>query len=396
VFLVVLYYMDKVRKICVITGSRAEYGLLYLLIKKINQDKDLELQIIATGSHLSLQFGLTYKEIEDDGFTINSKVEMLQSSDTGKDLIKSMSDGMEGFSKEISNLQPDLIIVLGDRFEIFSAVIAATILRIPIGHLHGGETTEGAFDESFRHSITKMSHLHFTSTEDSYNRVIQLGEEPGRVFNVGAIGVEKIKSTTLLSRELFENSIKFNLGLKNLLVTFHPVTLEDSTFELQFRNLLNVLSKLTDTHLLITKSNSDTGGLKINKMIDEFVAESPKSRISFKSMGSLRYLSALQFIDGVIGNSSSGLIEAPSFKIGTINIGDRQLGRLKPYSVIECQPTIKEIEGAINKLYSNRFKESLKKLKNPYFRPNTSESILQVIKGHPLDGILKKRFHSVL
>jgi GDP/UDP-N,N'-diacetylbacillosamine 2-epimerase (hydrolysing) len=303
---------------------------------------------------------------------------------------------MEGFSREISNLQPDLIIVLGDRFEIFSAVIAATILRIPIGHLHGGETSEGAFDESFRHSITKMSHLHFTSTPESYNRVIQLGENPDRVFNVGAIGVEKIKSTNLLSRELFENSIKFSLGLKNLLITFHPVTLEDSTFELQFKNLLNVLSKLKDTHLLITKSNADTGGLKINKMIDDFVAKSPKKRVSFKSMGSLRYLSAFQFIDGVVGNSSSGLIEAPSFKIGTINIGDRQLGRTKSESVIDCNPTIIEIETAIQKLYSASFKKKLKKLQNPYFKANTSENILQVIKTHPLDGILKKKFHNLL
>lgn len=388
--------MDKVRKVCVITSSRADYGLLYLLINKIKLDEDLELQIIATGTHLSIKFGLTYKEIEEDGFIINSKVEVLQASDDELDIIKSMSKCMEGFSREISNLQPDLIIVLGDRFEIFSAVIAATILRIPIGHLHGGETSEGAFDESFRHSITKMSHLHFTSTPESYNRVIQLGENPDRVFNVGAIGVEKIKSTNLLSRELFENSIKFSLGLKNLLITFHPVTLEDSTFELQFKNLLNVLSKLKDTHLLITKSNADTGGLKINKMIDDFVAKSPKKRVSFKSMGSLRYLSAFQFIDGVVGNSSSGLIEAPSFKIGTINIGDRQLGRTKSESVIDCNPTIIEIETAIQKLYSASFKKKLKKLQNPYFKANTSENILQVIKAHPLDGILKKKFHNLL
>ena len=216
--------MDNNRKLCFVTGSRAEYGLLQFLIKKVHSDKDLELQIIATGMHLSEKFGYTYKEIEDDGFFINSKVEMLQSSDSELDVVKSMSAGMEKFSKVITELKPDLIIVLGDRFEIFSAVISATILRVPIAHIHGGETTEGAFDESFRHSITKMSHLHFTSTEDSHKRVLQLGESPERVFNVGALGVEKIKSTELLSKNLFEKAIGFSLGKKNLLITFHPVT----------------------------------------------------------------------------------------------------------------------------------------------------------------------------
>jgi GDP/UDP-N,N'-diacetylbacillosamine 2-epimerase (hydrolysing) len=388
--------MYKNKKICFITGSRAEYGLLQLLIKKVNSDKDLKLQIIATGMHLSERFGYTFKEIEEDGFFIDSKVEMLQSSDSELDLVKAISVGMEGFSKVIAKLKPDLIIVLGDRFEIFAAVISATILRIPIAHIHGGETTEGSFDESFRHSITKMSHLHFTSTEDSYKRVLQLGEDPDRVFNVGAIGVEKIKLTALLSKTVFEKSIKFSLGKKNLLITFHPVTLEKSAPELQFQELLNSLDKLENTNLFFTKSNADVGGSAINKMIDDFVIKSPKNRISFKSMGYLRYLSALQFVDGVIGNSSSGLIEVPSFKIGTVNIGDRQLGRIKPISVIQCKPYSSDIERAIKILFSKNFRDSIETLKNPYYQPNTSTNILKAIKEYPINNVLKKKFYNIL
>lgn len=388
--------MSHVRKICVITGSRAEYGLLSILIKKIQFDEDLELQIIATGMHLSSKFGLTYQEIEKDGFKIDRKVEMLQSSDSEMDLVESISKGMKGFSRELSQLNPDLIILLGDRFEIFSAAIAATILKIPIAHLHGGETTIGAFDESFRHSISKMSHLHFTSTNVSYNRVIQLGESPDRVFNVGALGIEKIMTSTLLTKSLFEKAIKFKLSQKNLLITFHPTTLEKLTFENQFQNLLKALSSLDGTHILFTKSNADTGGSKINEMIDAFVSKSPTTRIAFKSMGHPLYYSALQFVDGVVGNSSSGLIEVPSFKIGTVNIGDRQLGRVSPHSVIDCKPEVNEIFQSIQKLYSKKFKESLINLKNPYFKSNTSENILKVIKNYPISTILKKKFHDIL
>lgn len=382
------------RKVCVVTGTRAEYGLLYWLMNEITADNDLELQIIATGMHLSPEFGLTYKEIEKD-FTITKKIEMLLSSDTSIGISKSMGLAQISFAEAYDELKPDIVVVLGDRYEIFSAVSAAMIARIPIAHLHGGETTEGAFDESIRHSITKMSHLHFTAAEEYRRRVIQLGEHPERVYNVGGMGIENIKRLKLLDQEAFEESIEFKLGMKNMLVTFHPVTLENSTAGHQFQELLNALDTQKDTHIIFTKANSDTDGRVINQMIDDYVAQNKDKSIAFASLGQLRYLSALQFMDAVAGNSSSGLLEAPSFKIGTVNIGDRQLGRLKAQSVIDCKPDQKSIEEAFEQLYSDKFQSSLANVQNLYGEGMASKQILDILKKTDLSNIVKKSFYDL-
>lgn len=382
------------RKICVVTGTRAEYGLLFWLMKEIEADPELELQIIATGMHLSPEFGLTYKEIEKD-FTITKKIEMLLSSDTAIGISKSMGLAQISFTEVYEELSPDIIVVLGDRYEIFSAVSAAMIARIPIAHLHGGETTEGAFDESIRHSITKMSHLHFTATEEYRHRVIQLGEHPSRVYNVGGMGIENIKRLKLLSRDEFEKSINFTLNKKNLLVTFHPVTLEDSTAKEQFQELLNAIDTLENTNIILTKANSDTDGRIINQMIDEYVANHSHKAVGFTSLGQLRYLSALQFVDTVVGNSSSGLLEAPSFKIGTINIGDRQKGRIKANSIIDCEPTKNGIKKAFERLYSDEFHKTLKNIQNPYGDGCASKQIVESIKMVDLSDMVKKPFYNI-
>jgi len=381
------------RKICIVTGNRAEYGLLYWLMKEIQEDADLELKIIATGAHLSPEFGLTYKQIEKDGFKIDKKIEMLLSSDTPIEISKSMGLGMIGFSEAYADLEPDIVVLLGDRFEIFSAAAAAMIARIPIAHLHGGEATEGTVDEAIRHSITKMSHLHFTATEEYRKRVIQLGEAPTRVFNVGGLGIDNIEKLKLLDREAFEHSIDFNLGKKNLLVTFHPVTLEHSTAKEQFQNLLNALDELQNARIVFTKPNADTEGRVIIKMIDDYVSQNSRESAAFISLGQLRYLSALQFVDGVVGNSSSGLAEAPTFKIGTINIGDRQRGRIKADSVINCEPTKESILMALEKLYSKEFQKKLKGVRNPYGEGGAAEKIKNIIKEKDISNILKKEFY---
>ncbi len=382
------------RKICVVTGTRAEYGLLYWLMKGIEADEHLELQLIVTGMHLSPEFGLTYREIEKE-FTIHKKIEILLSSDTAVGISKSMGLAQISFAEAYDELKPDLVVVLGDRYEIFSAATAATIARIPLAHLHGGETTEGAYDETMRHSITKMSQLHFVATEVYRKRVIQLGEHPHSVFNVGGLGIENIKRLDLLSKEAFKASIDFNLASKNLLVTFHPVTLEKSTAQQQFQELLNAIDELEETHIIFTKANSDSDGRVINHMIDTYVSKNSHKAIGFTSLGQLRYLSSLQFVDAVVGNSSSGLLEAPSFKIGTINIGDRQKGRMKASSVIDCEPTKKSIQKALSELYSLRFQEHIKMVENPYEKGNTSKDILNVIASVNLKNIMKKTFYDI-
>lgn len=385
--------MNK-RKVCVVTGTRAEYGLLYWLLKEIEADKELELQLIVTGMHLSPEFGLTYKEIEKE-FKIDKKVEMLLSSDTSIGISKSMGLAQISFAEAYDELKPDIVVVLGDRYEIFSATSTAMIARIPIVHLHGGETTEGAFDESIRHSITKMSHLHFTATEEYRNRVIQLGEHPSKVFNVGGMGIENIKRLKLLTKKEFENSIDFKLNKKNILVTFHPVTLENSTAQEQFQELLDVIDELKETNIIFTKANSDTDGRIINQMIDDYVARNFHKSVRFTSLGQLRYLSALQFVDAMVGNSSSGLLEAPSFKIGTINIGDRQKGRIKADSVIDCSANKTDIEKAFERLYSKEFQNSLINVKNPYGDGCASNKIIEEIKKIDLQNILKKSFYDL-
>ncbi len=383
------------RKICVITGSRAEYGLLYGLMKEVDAAADTELQVLVTGMHLSPEFGLTWKQIEADGFSITGKVDMQLSSDSPAKLVKSMAVGMVGFSDALTDLNPDIIVLLGDRFEIFSAASAAMMLKIPIAHIHGGEVTEGVIDESIRHSISKMSHLHFTATEEYRNRVIQMGEQPNSVFNVGAAGIDNIERLDLLNRKAFEESIDFKLISKNLIITFHPVTLEKETAGFQFSQLLDALDKLENTHLIFTQPNADSGGRVIIKMIEEYVVSHPDTSVSFTSMGPLRYLSALQHVDAVIGNSSSGLIEAPSFNIATVNIGDRQRGRIKAESVIDCQPRCDSIMAAIDKLYSKKFQEKLAQIENPYGHAGMAKKVFKILRSYCLSDILKKYFYDL-
>lgn len=380
------------KKICVVTGTRAEYGLLYWLMKEIVLDGELDLQIIATGMHLSPEFGLTYKEIEKD-FNINKKIEILLSSDSHLGISKSMGLAQISFSEAYEELKPDVIVLLGDRYEIFSAASTALIANIPIAHLHGGEVTEGAFDESLRHSITKMSHIHFTAAEEYKKRVIQLGEQPFNVHNVGGLGIENIKRLDLLSKNEFEKSINFKLNKKNILVTFHPVTLENYTAKEQFQELLDAVDELEDTTIIFTKANSDTNGRIINDMIDSYVKLNSLKSISFTSLGQLRYLSSLKYVDAVVGNSSSGLLEAPSFKIATINIGDRQKGRLKAKSVIDIKPIKNEILKSLDYIYTYEFSNILKKTKNPYGDGMASKKILDIIRNTNLDNILKKTFY---
>lgn len=382
------------RKICVITGSRADYGLLRWVMEGIRQAPSLELQVIATGTHLSPEFGFTYREIERDGFSIDRKVEMLLSSDTSTGLAKSMGLGLIGIGEALQQLAPDFILVLGDRFEIFSVAAAATVARIPIAHLHGGESTEGAFDEAMRHSITKMSHLHFVAAEGYRKRVIQLGEHPDRVFLVGGLGIDNVRRLTLLDRTALEASIGFKLGSKNLLVTFHPVTLENATSPKQMAELLSALESLEDTQLIFTMPNADTDGRVLQDMVKQFVI-SHANACAFTSLGYLHYLSCVRHVDGVVGNSSSGLLEVPSFGKGTINIGHRQRGRLKADSVIDCSPDRKSIEVALQRLYSPTFQAILKNVHNPYDEGGASEKIVRVLQDYPLESILNKSFYDL-
>ncbi|WP_459897602.1 UDP-N-acetylglucosamine 2-epimerase [Campylobacter concisus] len=382
------------RKICVVTSTRAEYGLLYWLLKEIEADSELELQLIVTGMHLSPEFGLTHKEIEKE-FKIDKKIEILGSSHSKLDICTEMAKVYEKFAPAFSELKPDILVLLGDRYEIFGVAGVASIMQIPIAHIHGGETTQGAFDEAFRHSITKMSHIHFAATREYANRIIQLGEEPSRVFNVGGPGIENIKKLNLLNKDEFEKSINFKLTKKNILITFHPVTLENSSVKEQFSELLEAIDKLKDTNFIFTKANSDIDGDVINKMIDEYISKNSQKAVAFASLGQLRYLSAIKFVDIVLGNSSSGLSEVPSFKKATINIGDRQKGRTKASSVIDISPVKEEILAAIKKAYSKEFEQTLKDTTNPYDGGNSSKKMVKILKEIKLDGILKKKFYDI-
>ena len=383
------------RKICIFTGTRAEYGLLKPLMDEIQNESELELQIVVTGMHLSPEFGLTYKAIEED-FFINEKVEILLSSDSPISISKSMGLGLSGFSESLNRLTPDIVVILGDRFECLAMACACMNARIPIAHIHGGETTIGAVDEAYRHSITKMSHLHFTSTGEYRKRVIQLGEHPDRVFNVGAIGIENIHNLSILSKEELSRDIGFDLDPPYFLVTFHPVTLEYATAEEQCNKLLSALDKFTNTttaNIIFTKANADTEGRIINQFIDSYVVEHPDKAIAFTSMGQLRYLSAMKHCAAVVGNSSSGILEAPSFKIPTINVGDRQKGRVRAGSVIDCEPEKDQIHSALHKALSKEFTDSLKDITNPYEKSGTAQMILEAIKKADLNNIVKKEFY---
>ena len=379
------------RKICVVTGTRAEYGLLYWLMKEIEEDRDLELQLIVTGMHLSPEFGLTYKEIEKD-FKIDKKIEMLLSSDTAIGISKSMGLAQISFSEAYEDLKPDILVVLGDRYEIFSAVASAMIARIPIAHLSGGELTLGAIDDAIRHAITKMSHLHFVATEEYKQRVIQMGELDSNVYNFGEAGLDNIYKLDLLSKIEFENSIDWKLAKKNLLVTYHPTTLDNiDTNTKEITIILDYLITLKDTNLIITKANSDSGGRIINQILEAYEKEYDNIKL-FTSLGQLRYLSALQYVDTVVGNTSSGLVEAPSFKIGTINIGDRQKGRISAKSVINCKIDKKSLEKAFETLYSKEFQELLKEVVNPYGNGGASVKTKNILKNINLENILFKHF----
>jgi GDP/UDP-N,N'-diacetylbacillosamine 2-epimerase (hydrolysing) len=382
-------------KVCIVTGTRADYGLLKHVINEIDQDEALQLQLIVTGMHLSPEFGLTYQEIEKDGFHIDEKVEILLSSDTAVGINKSIGLGVIGMGEAISRLKPDLMLILGDRYEILAASIAALISSVPVAHLHGGETTLGAYDESIRHAITKMSKLHFVAAEDYRNRVIQMGENPKNVFNVGGLGVDSITKIKTISKAELEKQLGLKFDKKSLLITYHPVTLEknDSSAK-NMENLLSSLEKLKSTTLIFTFPNSDNDSRKLIGLITDFVNQNPNAHL-FVSLGQKLYFSCVKQVDGVIGNSSSGLLEVPTFKKGTINIGTRQNGRLKASSIIDCDVSSDKISTAINDLYSDRFQESLELTQNPYGKGGASKKIVSHIKSLDLPIDIKKIYFDI-
>ncbi len=372
------------KKICVITGTRAEYGLLKPLIKKISDDSGVELQLVVTGMHLSPEFGLTYRAIEEDGFEITERNEMLLSSDTPNGIAKSIGLGMIGFADIFTRIKPDIVVILGDRYEALAAATAAMVHRIPIAHIHGGELTLGAVDDAIRHSITKMSTLHFTSTEEYRKRVIQLGEDPENVIWVGALGVENIQSQQLLGKKELAQSIGFSLDDPYIIVTFHPVTLENNTAGQQIENLLNALDNFNEYRIIFTKANADTDGRIINRKIDQYVKLNSGRTKVFTSLGMVRYLSALKYCELVIGNSSSGIIEAPSLGIPTVNIGNRQLGRVRAESVIDCGDSAEEIMESIRKAKRIRKEGKINRFISPYEKEGTSMKILSEIQKYLL------------
>lgn len=385
------------RKVCVITGTRAEYGIMSRLMSMIKKDSELTLQIIATNMHLSPEFGLTYKEIEADGFYIDKKVEMLLSSDTPNGTVKSMGLALIGFADALEDLKPDMAVILGDRYEMLAAAEACLIYKIPVAHLYGGEITEGAYDDAMRHCITKLSHLHFTSTEEYRKRVIQLGESPERVKYVGSLGVDNIRNERIMALKELEDSLSFKLGDNFLLVTFHPVTIESGTAAEQCDSLLEALGEINANYqLLFTLPNSDTNGRIIIKKINDYVSTHSDKAYAITSLGKRRYYSALKYATAVVGNSSSGLVEAPSFHIPTLNIGNRQHGRTRGESVIDVDATCEGIRDGLHKALSQEFINRAKEAKNPYEKDNTLQEIFETIKYYPLEGLIKKHFYDTI
>ncbi len=382
-------------KICVATGTRAEYGLLKPLIEKINADSYFTLQLLVTGAHLSPEFGLTYQQIESDGYKIDAKIEMLLSSDIAEGITKSMGLGMIGFADALKQLQPDLLVILGDRYEMLAMASTALIFRIPIAHIHGGEVTEGAYDDAIRHSITKMSALHFTSTESYRNRVIQLGENPERVFNVGAIGLDNFKSLSLLSKKELEQELNIRFKKYNYLVGFHPETLSDQSVEKQFNELLQAIDNQPDSFFVFTKANADTNGRIINRMMEKYVQRNPEKAALFASLGSLRYLSIMKQVTAIVGNSSSGIVEAPSANTVTINIGDRQKGRIQANSTLNCKTNQQEIEDAFNKARSEELQQIAANVINPYGQGNASSQIFDVLTATDVQLFRTKSFYDI-
>lgn len=383
------------KTITVLTATRAEYGLLSPIIRALNECRRYEVRIVATGAHLSPEFGMTYREIKKDGFQIDKKIEILLSADTPSAISKSMGLALLGFADYFAERKPDALLVLGDRYETLAVCCAAMNARIPIIHLYGGETTEGAVDEVIRHAITKLSYLHLTSTEEYRKRVIQLGESPDRVFAVGAIGIENALKQKLLTKEELEEVLGYKFSKPYAVVTFHPVTLENSSAGQQCEELLKAMEQHSEMEYLITKANADTDGRIINQMLDEFASHHSNVKV-YESLGTLRYLSALKYAEMAIGNSSSGLLEVPSFRIPTVNIGDRQRGRLKAESVIDCEPEKVSINQAINCAISKEFREKCQHVKNPYGDGDTTRKVIGAIEkmmGKQID--LKKKFYDV-
>lgn len=386
--------MLKCRKLCVVTGTRADYGLLKHLIAEINNAEDFELVLFVTGTHLSRDFGNTFTEIEEDGFLISRKIDLDLSSDTPCGVAASTALSLVGFSKAYADVKPDLIVLLGDRFELLGAAISAMYHHIPIAHLHGGEVTVGAMDESIRHSITKFSHIHFAATDIYRNRILQLGEDPNLVFNVGGLGVDAIKRIKLLSKDELEQSLGIKFMRRNLLVTYHPVTLECSSSSSQMEELLRALSPRKDCRIIFTMPNADPDSRIIYNLIKNFVRDNPNCCL-YASLGQIRYFSCIAQVDAVIGNSSSGLLEAPTFKKATINIGDRQSGRLKASSVIDCNPDCDSISAAIDKVFTDAFQHRLINTINPYGDGGSVTKIMDILKKLSYVDLIKKKFYDM-
>lgn len=382
------------RKICLVTGTRAEYGLLSRLMRLVKEDNDLRLQVIATNMHLMPEYGETYKEIEKDGFTIDKKVYMHKPSDDAHGIILSMAEEMQGMNDALSELKPDILVLLGDRYEILVAAQVALIHRVPIAHIHGGEVTEGAFDDAIRHSVTKMSSLHFTSCEEYRHRVIQMGEQPSRVFDVGSLGVENIKAVPLMTKDELEASLDFKIDTQTILVTYHPVTLGGDPAK-DIREFLDALDQFKDLKVIFTMPNSDTGRDAIALAVENYVEKHSNSAKAYTSLGLRRYLSTLQFVKAAVGNSSSGIIEVPSFGIPTLNIGDRQKGRLASKSVVNCGTSKDEVIAGLKLCLSEEMQKAAKTYENPYAKPDTANLIYQELKNVELAGLNLKTFYDL-
>jgi len=379
-------------KICVFTGGRAEYGLLKPLLKLLAADNDITLQILVAGMHLCPEFGSTYKIIEDDGFFIDERVEMILSSDSPVSICKSMGLGLIGFSEALERLQPDILVTLGDRFENFAVSSAAWTLRIPIAHIQGGEITAGAIDDGFRHCITKLSSLHFTATEEYRDRVIQLGEQPSCVFNVGAINVEALKKTEILDKGILEKELNFKINRRTILVTFHPSTLDKTRSDIYFKNVLDVIDSDNSLRVIFTKTLADTDGRVINTMIDDYVAANSDRCMASISLGQLKYVSALNYIGAVVGNSSSGIIETASVPVATVNIGDREKGRICPTNVINSENSVEGISDALKQALSPEFQSKVQAVVNPYEKEGTARLIFNELSSFHKDHRSKEFF----
>lgn len=386
------------KKICIITGSRAEWGLFYPLARRIQSEKNnFTLQIIATGAHFSRKHGLTYREIQKDGFRITRAVPLPLSQDTKEDIGRAFGTGVIGLSRALQSIKPHLVILLGDRFETFAAAVACLFTKIPIAHIHGGESTEGSLDDVMRHAITKLAHIHFVSHGRYKKRVVQMGENPSRVFCVGALALDNITGKKALSKRMLEKKLRFKLGADYVLVTFNPPTAEGKLdAERQFNNLLKALDEANGIKVVFTKSSPDIYSKMLTQLLDKYVSWRKERCIARASLGRELYLSTLKYASAVVGNSSSGIIEAPSFGIPTVNIGDRQNGRLHAKSVINCNGEKSSISNAIKKALTRNFRKKCKYVKNPYDRGNTAKKIVSILKKTHIDGsLVKKRFYDL-